>query len=68
MKTENNFNCGEMLKYTQSAFLKIAAQAFLRLEIFLKFSLGFDVFEAHFLIRNFLIRKRVFKKRFCQDQ
>ena len=28
MKTENNFNCGEMLKYTQSAFLKIAAQAF----------------------------------------
>ena len=28
MKTENNFNCGKMLKYTQSAFLKIAAQAF----------------------------------------
>ena len=31
----------------------------MRLEIFLTFSLGFGVFKAHFLIKNFLIKKRL---------
>ena len=55
----------KMLKFTQfcikelkekSAFLKIAALAFEARDLF---SSGFCLFEAHFLIKLFLVKKRV---------
>ena len=58
-----------MLKFTQfcnskelqekSTFLNIAAQA-LETGDFLTFSQSFRVFEAHFLIKSFLMKKNVY--------
>ena len=44
------------------AFLKIAAQAF-EAGDFLNILLRFGVFEAHFLIKNFLIKKDVYDEK-----
>ena len=40
----------------------------MRLKIFLTFSEGFRVFEAHFLIKSFLIKKRGLHLNFCRGR
>ena len=59
MKTEKNtkFCNFEIVSEKISVFKKYSS--YLRLEILLTSSYGFGVYEAHFLIKIFLIRKCV---------
>ena len=69
MKTEKNFKQEKMLKFTQfvsferglvktSVFKKLQLR-YSKLEIFLTCSSGFEVFEAHLLMKLFLIKKGI---------
>ena len=48
-----------LLNFAVYQFLKIAAREFFETGDFLNISQGFEFFEAHFLMKSFLMKKRV---------